>query len=281
MFRIGSHVSTAGGVEKAVDRQVEIKGNCGQLFVGSPRGWKVGEVKKEGADLFKKYCSEKDVGPWIVHGTYLINLATPKEELAEKSVATVQGELDASAELDIPYYTFHPGAHTGEGVEKGLKNIAMRLSQLEIPNSVTLLLENTAGKGTTLGETFAELQTMVEESTYGYDDIGVCLDTCHLFSAGYGFGTDEEISQMIDEIEGTIGIENVRYLHLNDSKHPFGSKKDEHEHIGDGEIGEGPFRTLINHKLFRGLPMVLETPIDEEKDHSWDIQKIRELRDDS
>ena len=231
MFRIGSHVSTAGGVEKAVDRQVEIKGNCGQLFVGSPRGWKVGEVKKEGADLFKKYCSEKDVGPWIVHGTYLINLATPKEELAEKSVATVQGELDASAELDIPYYTFHPGAHTGEGVEKGLKNIAMRLSQLEIPSSVTLLLENTAGKGTTLGETFAELQTMVEESTYGYDDIGVCLDTCHLFSAGYGFGTDEEISQMIDEIEGTIGIENVRYLHLNDSKHPFGSKKDEHEHI--------------------------------------------------
>ena len=249
MFRIGSHVSTAGGVEKAVDRQVEIKGNCGQLFVGSPRGWKVGEVKKEGADLFKKYCSEKDVGPWIVHGTYLINLATPKEELAEKSVATVQGELDASAELDIPYYTFHPGAHTGEG--------------------------------TTLGETFSELQTMVEESTYGYDDIGVCLDTCHLFSAGYGFGTDEEISQMIDEIEGTIGIENVRYLHLNDSKHPFGSKKDEHEHIGDGEIGEGPFRTLINHKLFRDLPMVLVTPIDEEKDHSWDIQKIRELRDDS
>ena len=278
MFRIGAHVSMSGGFEKAVDREVEIKGNCGQLFVGSPRGWKVGEVNEESAELFKESCSENDVGPWIVHGTYLINLATPKEELAEKSVVTVQSELDASADLGIPYYTFHPGAHTGEGIEKGLKNIAMRISQLEIPKSVTLLLENTAGKGTTLGKKFVELQTMVEESTYGYNDIGVCLDTCHLFSAGYSFENEMEIDHMVEEIEDTIGIENVRYLHLNDSKHPFGSEKDEHEHIGDGEIGEEPFRSLINHELFREIPMVLETPIDDEKDHSWDIQKIRELR---
>ncbi|MFB6166734.1 MAG: deoxyribonuclease IV [Candidatus Nanohaloarchaea archaeon] len=278
MFRIGAHVSISGGFEKAVEREKELGGNCGQVFVGSPRGWKVGEVVEEKASEFRERSEEEDVKPWIVHGTYLINLATPKEDLAEKSVEAVQGELDAASELGIPYYVFHPGAHTGAGREQGVENIGNRLSKLEIPGNVTLLLENTAGKGTTLGKSFEELDRMVQESEHGYGDIGVCLDTCHLYAAGYDFTTEDGIEDMLDELEEEIGVGNVHYLHLNDSRHPLGSEKDEHEHLGEGEIGEEGFKRFINHEDLRDKPMVLETPEDS-KGFEWNIEKAKELRE--
>lgn len=279
MVRIGAHVSISGGFDKAVDREVELGGNCGQIFVGSPRGWAVNDVDDEEADAFRAATGDASVGPWIVHGTYLINFATPKDDLGERSVETVQAELDATAALGIDYYTFHPGAHTGAGVETGITNIADRLSALEIPDGVTLLLENTAGKGTTIGKRFEQLATMREESGLDGDDVGVCLDTCHLYAAGYDFTTDAGIDDMLEAADAAFGLSAVEYLHLNDSKHPLGSEQDEHEHIGEGEIGEAGFERIINHPELRDLPMVLETPTNG-KGYAWNIETIRSLRTD-
>ncbi|MEF8775963.1 MAG: deoxyribonuclease IV [Haloarculaceae archaeon] len=278
MFRLGAHVSISGGVANAVAAEEDLGGTCGQIFVGSPRTWAVSEMDPEEASEFQSATTEADIGPWIVHGTYLINFATPKGDLAEKSIDCVQAELEATAALDIPYYTFHPGAHTGAGVEAGLENVGERLSELEIPDETTLLLENTAGKGTTLGKRMTHLETMVEASDYGFDDVGVCLDSCHLWAAGYDFGTAEGMTGLVGEIEETVGLANVHYLHLNDSKHPLGSEKDEHQHIGEGEVGEGPFERLVNHDEFRDLPMVLETPVGDDKGYAWNVETVRDLR---
>ncbi|MFA9517915.1 deoxyribonuclease IV [Halopenitus sp. H-Gu1] len=276
MFRIGAHVSIADGFAAAVEREAELGGNCGQVFVGSPRGWAVSEVDEGDADAFRDAASEFDVSPWIVHGTYLINLATPKDDLATKSIECVQAELEATATLDIPYYVFHPGAHTGAGSETGIANVAERLSELDIPDGVMILLENTAGKGTTVGKRLPDLNEMVESSAYDYDDLGICLDTCHLFAAGYDFGDEAVMDDLVTEIDATVGLENVHYLHLNDSRHPLGSEKDEHEHIGEGAIGEAGFRRFITHDALRDKPMVLETP-ENEKGFAWNIETVKHL----
>jgi deoxyribonuclease-4 len=278
MPHIGAHVSISGGFDKAVDREADLGGNVGQVFAGSPRGWKVKEVTDEDGEQFQEAASAKEMGPWIVHGTYLINFATPKDDLGEKSVTAVQSELDACETLGIPYYVFHPGAHTGAGDDTGVENVAARISQLEIPSETTLLLENTAGKGTTVGKTFEQLNQMVEQSEYSYDDIGICLDTCHLHAAGYDFRSQAKMSDLVDEVDEVIGVDQVEYLHLNDSKHPLGSEKDEHEHIGEGEIGDDGFREFVNHPSLSDLPMVLETPEDD-KGYAWNIEKVKSLFD--
>ncbi|AFK21140.1 deoxyribonuclease IV (plasmid) [Haloferax mediterranei ATCC 33500] len=279
MFRLGAHVSISDGFEAAVEHEVELGGNCGQLFVGSPRGWTISEVDETEANAFRDAADEQDVGLWVIHGTYLINLATPKDDLARKSIDCLQDELDAAATLDIPYYVFHPGAHTGAGEETGIDNVGKRLSDIDVPSGVTLLLENTAGKGTTVGKRLEDLDTMVKTSDYEYGDLGICLDTCHLFAAGYDFTDEAAMGELVDEIDSTVGIENVHYLHLNDSKHPLGSEKDEHEHIGEGKIGEAGFRQFVNHDTLREKPMVLETPKDERGD-VWNIEKVTALRTD-
>lgn len=273
---VGAHVSISGGVENAVSRQTELGGNCGQIFVGSPRGWSVSEISDEDAEAFRDRTESEDIGPWIVHGTYLINLATPKDDLAEKSLNTIQGEVDACEKLGIPYYVFHPGSHTGAGADTGVSNVGQRLQELTIPESVTVLLEDTAGKGTTVGKTFEQLATMIDEAGLGPEDLGVCLDTCHLFSAGYEFETPDQANDLIDEFDDIVGIDRLKYLHLNDSKHPFGEEKDEHEHIGEGEIGEQAFESFINQSTLRGLPMALETPTNG-KGYEWNIEKVKSL----
>lgn len=277
MFRLGAHVSISGGLHRAVEREEETGGNCGQIFVGSPRGWKVKQPDEEDAKRFRELAEKKDIKPWIVHSTYLINLATPKEELGNKSLETMQAEIDATSKLGIPYYVFHPGAHTGAGVERGIENVAERLSKLEIHDDVKVLLENTAGKGTTLGQTFGELSRMIDISDCGYEKLGVCLDTCHMYSGGYDFSTEEKLEELLDKLEKNVGLKNVHFLHLNDSKYSFASEKDEHEHIGEGKIGERGFRLFVNHKKLRDKPMVLETPVDE-RGFAWNISKVKEIR---
>lgn len=276
MSMVGAHVSISGGFDKTVARQRELNGSVGQIFVGSPRGWKVKDVDDDDRQAFQSAIENTEMGPWIVHGTYLINFATPKDDLGAKSVRTVQAELDACSKLGIPYYVFHPGSHTGAGEETGISNIADRLSELDIPENTTLLLENTAGKGTSLGQTFEQLDGMVQQSAYGYDELGVCLDTCHLFAAGYDFQTDSAMDGLVEELDDAVGIDHVEYLHLNDSKHPLGSEKDEHEHIGEGEIGDEGFRRFLNHEAVADLPKVLETPEDD-RGYAWNIEKVNSL----
>lgn len=277
MFRIGAHVSISGGFPKAVDREVELGGNCGQIFSGSPQTWSGSQPDPDEAENFRRKSEEMDVGPWTIHGAYLINFATPKDDLAEKSVESVQQELYAAESLGVPYYVFHPGAHTGAGVERGIENVGRRLSRLEVPGGVRLLLEDTAGKGTTLGKTFEQLEEMVRLSDLDYSDVGVCLDTCHMFSAGFDITEKSSLDNIVASIDDEIGLSNVHLLHLNDSKHPKGSEKDEHAHIGEGGIGEEGFKLFINNEGLRDKPMVLETPVDD-KGFDWNIRKCKELR---
>jgi len=278
-IRIGAHVSISGGVEKAVDRQEEIGGNCGQIFAGSPRTWSVSEYEKEDGENFQARRDEEDQNPYVIHSTYLVNLATPKDDLFEKSLNCLQSELDAASTLGVEYVVFHPGAHTGSGREAGVKRIAEGIDNLNIPEDVTLLLENTAGKGTTLGKSMGELREMIEKAETDSEKVGVCIDTCHAHAAGYELREKEGFQDFIQEIKNDIGLDKVKVLHLNDSKDEKGSEKDNHQDIGCGEIGDKGFSNVVNAEEFEDLPMVLETPSDERDSYKENLKKILKLRE--
>lgn len=275
--RIGAHVSISGGVEKAVERQVEAGGNCGQIFAGSPRTWKVSSYEEEEGEKFDELRDEEDQNPYIIHSTYLVNLATPKDDLFEKSLKCLQSELDAAEKLGVEYVVFHPGSHTGSGRENGIERIAEGLDKLEIPENVTVLLENTAGKGTTLGKSMGELREMMNKAETSEEKIGVCIDTCHAHAAGYDLSDDGGFEDFIQEIREDLGLEKVEVLHLNDSKDEKGSEKDNHEHIGEGNIGLDGFRNVVNSEALKEKPMVLETPVEDDKGYSENIEELRGL----
>jgi deoxyribonuclease-4 len=276
-FKVGAHVSVAGGAEKAIERQEEVGGNCGQIFAGSPRTWSVKEYEDSEASEFRDLREASGQGPYVIHSTYLVNLATPKDDLLEKSKACIQKELYAADQLGVEYVVFHPGAHTGSGREAGIDTITSAVDDLDIPETVTLLFENTAGKGTTLGKSFGELRQMVEGTEQ--ENVGVCIDTCHAHTAGYNLSDDEGFEDMIQEIREDLGLENVDVLHLNDSKDERGSEKDNHEHIGEGNIGDEGFKNVVNCEEFEGLPMMLETPNTDEKGYKENIERIKGLKE--
>mgnify|MGYP006281339501 CR=1 FL=1 len=278
-FRVGAHVSISGGVEKAIERQEDETGNCGQIFAGSPRTWSVSEYEDADGEKFQELRDEEDQNPYVIHSTYLVNLATPKDDLFEKSLNCLQSELEAAEKLNIEYVVFHPGAHTGSGRENGLDRIAEGIDELEIPENVTLLLENTAGKGTTLGKTMGDLREIMERSETDNGKIGVCIDTCHAHAAGYELVEEEGFQDFLQEIEKDLGLDKVKVLHLNDSKDAKGSEKDNHEDIGYGEIGEKGFSNIVNSDKLEDKPMVLETPSDNRASYKENIEKIRGLRD--
>jgi deoxyribonuclease-4 len=278
-FRVGAHVSISGGVEKAVERQKEETGNCGQIFAGSPRTWSVSEYEEEDGEEFMDAREEEDQNPYVIHSTYLVNLATPKDDLFQKSLDCLQSELDAAETLGVEYLVFHPGAHTGSGRDTGIERIAEGIDELEIPDNVTLLLENTAGKGTTLGKSMGELREMIDQAETPDEKIGVCIDTCHAHAAGYDLVDEEGFRDFVQEIREDIGLDRVKVLHLNDSKDAKGSEKDNHQDIGYGEIGEEGFDNVINAEEFRDLPMILETPSDNRASYKENIEKLRELRE--
>ena len=278
-IRIGAHVSISGGVEKAIERQEEIGGNCGQIFAGSPRTWSVSEYEESEGQGFQDLRDDNDQNPYSIHSTYLVNLATPKDDLFEKSLNCLQSELDAAATLGVEYVVFHPGAHTGSGREAGVKRIAEGIDELDIPENVTLLLENTAGKGTTLGRSMGELRQMIEHAETPDEKIGVCIDTCHAHAAGYELREKEGFKDFLQEIEEDIGLEKIKVLHLNDSKDEKGSEKDNHMDIGYGKIGDKGFRNVVNAEEFENLPMILETPSEERTGYKENLEHILELRE--
>ncbi len=277
-LRVGAHVSISGGVEKAVERQNDETGNCGQIFAGSPRTWSVSTYEDEEGQEFQELRDEEGQNPYVIHSTYLVNLATPKDDLFEKSLACLQAELDAASQLGVEYVVFHPGAHTGSGRENGVERIAEGIDELDIPENVTLLLENTAGKGTTLGKSMGELRQMIDQADTDDEKIGVCIDTCHAHAAGYDLVSEEGFDDFVQEVDEDLGREKVKVLHLNDSKDERGSEKDNHEDIGYGNIGEKGFGNIVNSKKFEDLTMILETPQENEKSYRKNIEKIRELR---
>ena len=276
MLRVGAHTSIAGGVHNAVDEQLEYAGNCGQIFSHSPQVWQDPNIDPDNAAQFREGSLENDVGPWVIHSSYLVNLCTPKDDLREKSIRSMQAEVDAADTLDIEYVNVHLGAHTGAGVDGGLDNAASALDELDVPDGVTVLIESDAGSGTKLGGQFEHLATVRERTD---QDIEFCLDTAHAFAAGYDISTPEGVEETVAEFDDVVGLDDLACIHLNDSKHECGTNKDEHAHVGEGLIGEDGMRALINHDAIRDVPLVLETPTEDGKSFEWNVKRVRELRD--
>jgi deoxyribonuclease-4 len=274
MLDIGAHTSIAGGVHNAVEEQLDYGGTCGQIFTHSPQVWQAPDIGEGEAERFREAAAEGDVGPWVIHSSYLVNLCTPKDDLREKSIDSMQAEVDAAAKLSIPYVNVHLGAHTGAGVGDGLDNAASALEELDVPDDVTVLIESDAGSGTKLGGTFEELAGVLERCSLELD---VCLDTAHMFAAGYDLSTPEGVDDTVAEFDEVVGLERLECVHLNDSKHDCGTNKDEHTHLGEGKIGEEGMRAFINHDAVEGVPFVLETPTEDGRSYAWNIERAREL----
>ena len=266
----GSHLSTSGGVDRVFARAETLPVDSCQIFSKSERQWL---AKPLDVTVVERFHAEKErtgLTKLVVHDSYLINLASPKPDILEKSLAAFKDELERCDMLGIEFLVTHPGAHTGSGVEAGIARFATSLNQIfrEIPNNKAIaLLETTAGQGTALGRSFEEIAAIIEQ----VDDkqrVGVCLDTCHIFAAGYDFRTAVGYAEVMDQFDRSIGLDRLRVLHLNDSKMPFGSNKDRHEHIGNGEIGIEGFRHFVNDPRLAGRPAILETEKDDagEKD---------------
>ena len=274
-MRIGAHTSIAGGVYNAVAEQVEYGGNCGQIFSHSPQVWQDPAIDDEDAAAFRERTEDNDVGPWVIHTSYLVNLCTPKADLREKSIASMQTEVDVADRLDVEFVNVHLGAHTGAGVEAGLDNAASALEAVDLPDGVTILVESDAGSGTKLGGDFEHLAAVLDRCAH---DLDVCLDTAHAWAAGYDLGSEEGVDETVAEFDDVVGLEHLRCIHLNDSKHGRGTNRDEHAHVGEGEIGVEGMRAVLNYPALRDLPFVLETPTEDGKSFAWNVERARELR---
>ncbi len=272
---VGAHVSVAGGVDNAIDRQREIGGNCGQIFTHSPQVWDTPSISEEQTTSFRDQTDAELKGPWVIHSSYLVNLATPKEDLRARSIENLQAELDAAAQLEIPYLNIHLGAHTGAGEEQGLENAATALDELAVPTGVQVLIESDAGSGTKLGGEFEHLATVLDRSD---QDLGICLDTAHSFVAGYDLSDAPGVEDTLATFEDVVGLEQLKCIHLNDSAHERGSHSDEHAHLGEGEIGAEGIKAVINNDDLRDLPFILETPNEEEKGFAENIEVAKSMR---
>ncbi len=272
---IGAHLSTRGGLHTAFDRAAEIGASAMAIFAKNSNQWKGKVLTDEDCAVF---TGKRTLKPVLTHASYLINLATTNPLFLEKSIAALIDELDRAERLGIHAVVLHPGAHIGAGARPGIDQIARSLDEVHraIPNHrAVTLLETSAGQGSCIGCSYEELgriQSLVDEK----GRIGICIDTCHVFAAGYDIRTSEGYERMIEEVEKHVGIESVGAFHLNDSKKPLGSRVDRHQHIGKGEIGREAFGFVLNDARFARIPKLLETP--KNPDNSWDIENITTLR---
>lgn len=274
---LGAHMSISGGVFNAPTRGQEATCNVIQIFTKSNNQWKAKELTDEDVEKFLAAQNETGVKVVCAHDSYLINLASPKDDLFAKSSAAFAEEMTRCDLLGVPNLVMHPGSHVGTGEEVGLKRIADAFNQIfesDPDGKVTVCLETTAGQGTNLGykfEQLAEIIDMVDND----GRLGICLDTCHIFAAGYPISTKKDYDATITSFDSVIGLDRLKVIHINDSKKDFGSRVDRHEHIGEGFIGAEPFGFLLNDKKLAHIPKVLETP---KKSADEDIKNLKTLR---
>lgn len=262
MPRFGAHMSISGGVSKSFARGESVGLDSMQIFAKNERQWTAKPISPEEATAFRVEQQRTGIHPVVVHDSYLINLAAPADELREKSIAAFANELERCAQLDIPYLVTHPGAHTGIGEEAGLARVADAICRLlaeGVGGNTMILLETTAGQGTALGYRFEHLARLFELIPY-HERLGICVDTCHIFAAGYDIRDPEGYQATFAELDLLVGLTRVKCFHLNDSQKDLGSRVDRHAHIGQGCIGVEAFRMLVNDPRFADLPMIIETP---------------------
>ena len=261
---LGAHVSISGGIELAIQRGAEIGCTSIQIFTKNQRQWKTPELETHVIKKYQREYEKSSLRTIIAHDSYLINLANPDISGWEKSCSAFIEEMQRAEKLNIPYLVFHPGAHKGAGVHFGINKIAESINYIhkKCPQfKLKILLETTSGQGTALGNSFEQLKEIinsVEES----DRIGVCIDTCHIFTAGYDIRSKTEYEKTFEHFDKVVGLNKVYAIHLNDSKRDLASRIDRHEHIGKGYIGLETFRILMNDKRFSNIPKILETPGD-------------------
>jgi deoxyribonuclease-4 len=277
MVQVGVHVSIAGGISNAVDRALDRGCDTFQVFSRNPRGWRSKELLPEDAESFAAKLERSRIGPVFDHMPYLPNLASSKDEVFDQSVATLTSELLRCDQLHIRYLVTHLGSHLGSGKEAGRKRIVKAISDAfsGADNNVMLLLENTAGTKNSMGGSFGDMAAIID--MLDTKRLGVCLDTCHLFAAGYELRTPDGLVQIVDEFESIIGIDRLKLVHLNDSKGTLGSGLDRHEHIGLGQIGIVGFKIILKHEKIGSLPLILETPVDSRRDDRENLRVVREL----
>ena len=278
---IGAHVSVQGGLEKAFFRGREAGCPVIQIFTRNTTRWIAKTLSPAEIDLFYKAREETSVEPVAVHCSYLINLASPREDVRKKSFIALLDELERTECLKIPYLVIHPGSHLGDGEETGLRRIAEALNRIHDQTRdfhAKILLETTAGQGTNLGFRFEQLAEILA-GTYARDRVDICLDTCHVFAAGYDFRTPDTYKKLIRSFDNTLGLKRLRLLHMNDSKRGLGSRVDRHEHLGHGFIGGEGLAFFLKDPMFKDLPFVIETPKGEnQKGVGWDVLNMNFMR---
>jgi len=276
-FRIGVHVSIAGGVSRSIERAVSLRCACVQIFSHSPRQWAETEIPRAEAARFRALREEHGIGPVFIHSSYLINLASESESVRRKSVSLLSHELRSADVLGAEHVILHVGgASAGAGkdrVKKAAAGIMEALSRGDY--RATLLLENTAG---TLREGESSLRRIAQISDACRGRIGgVCIDTCHAFASGYDLREKRGLRVLFSDIESAVGLGRLKLIHLNDSKRPCGSGVDRHEHIGKGFIGEEGFLNLLREKKVRDVPLILETPKESEEDDTMNLMRVKTL----
>jgi len=274
---VGAHMSIAGGIHRAFEHGLKAGCRTIQIFLKNSNQWRARPLTPEDRNRYVDAQAGSGIAPVLAHGSYLINLAAAADPVREKSLAALIEELERANFLGVTALILHPGAHTGTGESAGIAAIAAALDRAlaHVPPPVSVLLENTAGMGSSIGHRFEQLAAILER-VRDPGRVGFCLDTCHLFAAGYDITSEAGYHAVMEEFQRLIGLRKIRAFHLNDSLRPFDSRVDRHAHIGQGFIGLQAFRCLMNDRRFSSVPKILETPKD--KDLAQDIMNLRTLR---
>ncbi len=275
---LGAHVSSSGGIHTAIDRIEAIGGESVQIFTQSPRAWRPTNHDPANFERFKERRAEAGIKGVVCHALYLLNLASPNDDLYEKSVAALQNTVDVACGIEADGVIFHVGSHLGAGFEAGLERVVSALRQCleRCTEDTWLLIENTAGTGDTIGRSIDELATIVERLDR-HPHIGICLDSCHLYASGYDVTDRDRLDELVEEVDGRIGLDRLKALHVNDSKTPLGSNRDRHDNVGEGLMGD-KLGVFLSHPALQGLPALLEVPGTEGRGpDKKQVQKLKRL----
>lgn len=273
MLNIGCHLSASKGYAHMAKEAVSIGANTFQFFTRNPRGGTAKEINEKDIEDFYKIAKENNFCNILAHAPYTINICSANADTRRFGIDTMKDDLKRMEYTPNNLYNFHPGSHVNQGVDVGIKLIVEALDEILTPEQNTIvLLETMAGKGSEIGRSFEEIRKIIDEVKLS-EKLGVCLDTCHIYDAGYDIVND--LDGVINEFDRVIGLERLKAIHLNDSKNPFASHKDRHEKIGEGSIGIDTFEKVINHPKLRHLPFFLETP-NEIDGYAKEIEILRE-----
>lgn len=278
MLRIGCHLSASKGLLSMGRTAKKIGANTFQFFTRNPRGGKAKKLDPEDIQNYLLFSKENGIGPILAHAPYTLNVCSAQEKTREFALSVLADDLARMEYIPGNYYNFHPGSHCGQGTEKGIRLLCTALNTVLRPTqSTTVLLETMAGKGTEIGRSFEELRRILDGVACP-QKLGVCLDTCHVFDAGYNIRDD--LDSVLEKFDRIVGMENLKAVHLNDSKNDLGSRKDRHEKIGSGHIGFEAFAHIVTHPLLRDLPFILETPNDL-PGYAGEIERLREAAEEN